>query len=60
MIEGRHLVAKNRTRAPITVGGLNMRDTTLKAKFLYADSGVFRDITMEMLPGSSRDTYQTC
>ena len=40
MVEGRHLVAKNRTRAPITVGGLNMRDTTLKAEYLYADSGV--------------------
>ena len=40
MIEGRLLVAKNRTRAFITVGGLNIRDTTLKAECLYADSDV--------------------
>ena len=40
MIEGRHLAAKNRTRAPITVGGLNMRVLTLKSEYLYTESGV--------------------
>ena len=37
MIEARHLIAKNRTRAP---GGLNLRVTILKAECLYGDSRI--------------------
>ena len=40
MIEGRHKIAKARTHAPIMAGGLNMRNTQIKAECLYADSGV--------------------
>ena len=39
-IAGRHMIARNRTKATIKVGGLNMRDTILKAEGLYADSGI--------------------
>ena len=39
-IEGRHQIAKERTHAPIRVGGLNMRRTKIKAECLYFDSGI--------------------
>ena len=35
LIEGRSLIAKNRIKAPIKVGGLNLRDTILKAECPY-------------------------
>ena len=39
-VEGRHQIAKERTHAPIRVGGLNMRKTRIKAECLYFDSGI--------------------
>ena len=39
-IEGRHQIVKERTHAPIRVGGLNMRRTKIKAECLYFDSGI--------------------
>ena len=39
-VDGRHQIAKERTHAPIRVGGLNMRRTRIKAEFLYFDSGI--------------------
>ena len=39
-VEGRHQIAKERTHAPIRVGGLNMRRTKVKAECLYFDSGI--------------------
>ena len=39
-IMNKMLWRKNRTRGPIKVEGLNMRDTILKAECLHADSGV--------------------
>ena len=39
-MEGRHQIAKERTHAPIRVGGLNMRRTKIKAECLYFDSGI--------------------
>ena len=39
-VEGRHKIDKERTHAPIRVGGLNMRRTKIKAECLYFDSGI--------------------
>ena len=39
-MEGRHKIAKERTYAPIRVGGLKMRRTKIKAECLYFDSGI--------------------
>ena len=40
-IPGRHMIALNRTKAPVKVGDLKIRGTILKAEcLLYANSGI--------------------